>query len=175
MGDRIPLVVKLLSDDDVVTEHVALGELVVDPPTKEGGGEDRPRPPRQPKNTASGPRIIPVYQGDDVWQTLGFTEGTVAKIDRSADRTTAYINMDNGPLNRYRRSQPRRAEEINRVYSLAAAAIGLATDVAVGTGDLNVEPEAVEDVLDVVGRVLAPTLDFVNQNAFATPDDDLGD
>ena len=94
------------------------------------------------------------------------------EIDNAAEHTTAYVNMDNASLNRYRRSQPRRAEEINRVYSLAAAAIGLATDTAVNAGELELDPETVEHVLGVVARVLAPTLDFVNQNAFAIPEDE---
>ena len=50
--------------------------------------------------------------------------------------------------------------------------MSLATDTAVSTGELELDPETVEHVLGVVARVLAPTLDFVNQNAFAIPDDE---
>ena len=173
VGERIPFVVKLFSDDALVSEHVAEGHLIVDPPAeKAGGGGGGGGKRRNRKKGASGPRIIPVYRDDDVWRGLGFGDSTLAKIDNAGEQTTAYVNMDNTSLDRYRRSQPRRAEEINRVYSLAAAAVGLATDTAVNSGELELDPEAIEHVLGVVARVLAPTLDFVNQNAFAIPDDE---
>ena len=173
VGERIPLVVRLLSDDALVSEHVAEGCLVVDPPAPkpDGGGGSESHPARRKRRGAGGPRIVPVYRDDDVWRGLGFGESTLAKIDNAGERTTAYVNMDNASLTRYRRGQPRRAEEINRVYSLAAAAMGLAADTAVSSGELEIDPEAVEHVLGVVARVLAPTLDFVNQNAFAMPDE----
>lgn len=161
-----------MSEDDVVLEHIALGELVIDPPTKAGPGGGSRGKSRPPKGTAAGPRIVRVYRDDEAWRGLGFRDSTLAKIDNAGQRTTAYVNMDNASLNQYRRSQPRRAEEINRVYSLAAAAMALATDTAVNSGELELDPEAVEHVLGVVARVLAPTLDFVNQNAFAIPKDE---
>ena len=172
VGAKIPLAVRLLSDDALVSELVAEGHLVVDSPSsKSGGGGGGTREPRKRKAGTNTPKITHVYQGDDIWKALGFTEHTVAKVENGAKQTTAYVNMDNSSLNRYRRGQPRRAEEINRVYSLAAAAMSVATDTALKDDKVEIEPEAAEQVLGFVGRVLAPTLDFVNQHAFAEPED----
>ena len=164
-GDRLPLVVRLLCDDALETEFRADGWLSVDLPAAPvggGGGNGRRR-----RGTA-GPRIEPVSKGQPAYESLEFEDHTVAKVEHAADGTIVWVNMDNVSLHLYRRGQPRRAVEINRVYSLAAAAITIATDTAVNADDLNAE--AADAVLGIVGRVLAPTIDFVNQNAFDSPE-----
>jgi len=168
-GESVSLAVRLLSDDALVSELVAEGTLLADPPVKaRSGGNGHGR--RQ-KGGGNSPRIVPVYRQDQVWSAFSFTDQTVVKIDNSVEHTTAYVNMDNASLNRYRRSQRRRAEEVNRIYSLAAAAIGVAGDAALREDNFELDAEAVDQVLGFVGRVLAPTLDFINQNAFAVPEE----
>lgn len=169
-GESVSLAVRLLSDDALVSELVAEGTLVVDAPVKARSGRNGHGQHRQ-KGGGSSPRIVPVYRQDQVWNAFSFTDRTVVKIDNSVEHTTAYVNMDNSSLSRYRRSQRRRAEEVNRIYSLAAAAIGVAGDAALREDTFDLDAEAVEQVLGFVGRVLAPTLDFINQNAFVEPEE----
>ena len=169
-GDRVPLVVRLICEESLVQELVAEGYLIVDPAENRPNPGPKPNPNPHPRRGAVAPNPVRVYRGQPTWERLGFDESTVAKINTSADTTFAYVNMDNASLHRYRRGQPRRAEEINSLYLLAAAAIALAADTAVNAGD--VEEDAADKVLGIVGRVLAPTLDFVNQNSFAPPEDE---
>lgn len=169
-GDRVRLVVRLTCEESLVRELVAEGCLIIDPAESRPRRGPNPKSNPRPRRGVVAPNPVRVHRGDAVWDSLGFDERTVARINTATDTTTAYVNMDNASLHRYRRSQPRRAEEINRLYLLAAAAIALAADTAVNAGD--VEAEAADEVLGIVGRVLAPTLDFVNQNSFAPPDDE---
>jgi len=117
-GEEIPICVTLMSDapPEVPGELQATGTLVVDPPLP-------PRPPRPPAPPST-PKVAPpeiheVRRGD--WTDHGFSERSVASVDKAEGKTIVFINMDNVGLTNYVRADVSRRRELEEMYKLAVA------------------------------------------------------
>ena len=143
----------------MVEDLVAEGRLTVTAPHKKArrGGDNPPNPPKQ--GSIAAPEIREVHKKS--WDLHGFNLKSVARIENGGGKTLVFVNMDNRGLRNYCYVEPKRTAELSEMHKLASAALAVAMEGAIDREEVT--RDSAEKILETVGDVLTPTVDFARR------------